>query len=90
MPAESAAQFEIDDARTNLSRIVDRVENGEEIVICRAGTPVAKIVGLPRQPRRAGRGSLRGLLARSDEWDSDEVNGAIVDGFGLGSTTSRP
>ena len=42
-------------AKTNLSRLIDRVAAGEEIVIARAGKPVAKLVPLPRtEPRRPG------------------------------------
>src|SRR5881275_3284131 len=32
------------DAKTHLSRLVERVESGEEVVIARAGTPVAKLI----------------------------------------------
>ena len=38
------AQYNLADARTYLSRLVDRVMDGEEIVIARAGRPVAKLV----------------------------------------------
>ena len=48
------------DAKTQLSRLVDRAAAGEEILIARAGTPVARLVPLedaaPRLP-----GLLRGL-----------------------------
>ena len=48
----------IHEAKTGLSKLVERVEAGEEIVIARAGTPVAKLVGL-----KPGRGRRRlGLL----------------------------
>jgi prevent-host-death family protein len=67
MPSEAAAQFNIHDAKTNLSRIIDRVEHGEEIVISRAGNPVAKVVP---------------LVAAAD-WDSDEVNEVIAREFGM-------
>jgi prevent-host-death family protein len=80
---EAAAQFNIHDAKTNLSRIIERVEHGEEIVISRAGTPVAKVVPL-RPTRRSGRGSLRGRLELPPDWDSDEVNEAIAHDFGVG------
>ena len=60
MPAESVEQFNIHDAKTNLSRIIERVEHGEEIIISRAGTPVAKVVPLTHRIDRRGRGSLRG------------------------------
>lgn len=82
MSAESAEQFNIHDAKTNLSRIIDRVEHGEEIVISRAGTPVAKVVPLTRRVDRRGRGSLRGQLVLAPDWDSDEVNEAIARDFG--------
>jgi prevent-host-death family protein len=35
------------EAKTHLSRLLDRVEAGEEIVIARAGKPVARLVPLP-------------------------------------------
>ena len=48
------------DAKTQLSRLVDRAAAGEEILIARAGTPLARLVPLstpaPREP-----GLLRGL-----------------------------
>jgi prevent-host-death family protein len=83
MPGEAAAQFNIHDAKTNLSRIIERVEHGEEIIISRAGNPVAKVVPLTRRIDRDGRGSLRGQLVAADDWDSDEVNEAIARDFGL-------
>jgi prevent-host-death family protein len=82
MSADAAAQFNIHDAKTNLSRIIERVEHGEEIVISRAGTPVAKVVPLAQRVNRAGRGSLRGKLVMAPDWDSDEVNDAIARDFG--------
>jgi prevent-host-death family protein len=36
MGAKSSSQFSIHEAKTNLSRIIDRVEHGEEIIISRA------------------------------------------------------
>jgi prevent-host-death family protein len=83
MPGEAAAQFNIHDAKTNLSRIIERVEHGEEIIISRAGNPVAKVVPLTRRIDRDGRGSLRGQLVAADDWDSDEVNEAIARDFGM-------
>ena len=82
MAADTDAQFDIHDAKTNLSRIIERVEHGEEIVISRPGTPVAKVVPLTRQVDRTGRGSLRGQLVISPDWDSGEVNDAIARDFG--------
>jgi prevent-host-death family protein len=83
MSSDPAEQFNIHDAKTHLSRIIERVEHGEEITISRAGTPVAKIIPLePRRPR-TGRGSLRGKLILAHDWDSDQVNESIAADFGL-------
>ena len=60
--AEAAAQFNIHEAKTQLSRIVSRVEAGEEIVISRDGHPVAKVVRLDSSVRR----STAWLAARKD------------------------
>lgn len=79
----AGAQYNIHDAKTNLSRIIDRVEHGEEIIISRAGTPVAKVIPLTRRATRNRRGSLAGRLVLSDDWDAPEVNEAIARDFGF-------
>jgi prevent-host-death family protein len=78
-----AAAYNIHDAKTNLSRIIDRVEHGEEIIISRAGTPVAKVVPLNPRAERTGRGSLAGRLRLADDWDTPAVNDAIARDFGF-------
>jgi prevent-host-death family protein len=85
MSADAAAQFNIHDAKTNLSRIIDRVEHGEEIIISRAGHPVAKVVPLAGKVQRSGRGSLRGQLVLAPDWDSGAVNDSIAADFGMPS-----
>jgi prevent-host-death family protein len=85
MSGDAAAQFNIHDAKTNLSRIIERVEHGEEIIICRAGRPVAKVIPLAGSVQRNGRGSLRGQLTLAPDWDSDAVNESIAAGFGMTS-----
>lgn len=49
-------------AKTHLSRLLERAEAGEEIVIGRAGKPIAKLV--PYRPDRPKRvfGALRGQI----------------------------
>jgi prevent-host-death family protein len=46
----------VHEAKTQLSRLLQRVEDGEEIVIGRAGRPVAKLVAYekPRVARKPG------------------------------------
>lgn len=45
----------VHEAKTQLSKLLQRVSAGEEIVIARGGTPVAKLVPLaPSEERRLG------------------------------------
>lgn len=85
MSGDAVEQFNIHDAKTNLSRIIDRVEHGEEIVISRAGRPVAKVIPLAGKVQRSGRGSLRGTLVLAADWDFDAVNESIAADFGMPS-----
>ena len=49
-------------AKTHLSRLLDRVHAGEEIVIAKSGKPYARLVPLQsRQPERRS-GTLKGLV----------------------------
>ena len=62
-------QVNIHEAKTGLSKLVARAEAGEEIVIARAGTPVARLVAL--KPRRARRrlGLLDGKFKIPDDFN---------------------
>ena len=68
------------EAKTQLSRLLERVEAGEEVVIARAGKPVAKLVPLPQRPRRVP-GLWVGKWDPNQDWDSDEVNAEIAAEF---------
>jgi prevent-host-death family protein len=77
----AAEQYNIHEAKTQLSRIIEHVEQGAEVIISRAGKPVAKVVPLVTHVKRTGRGSLRGKLVLADDWDSAETNAAIAADF---------
>jgi prevent-host-death family protein len=83
MGTDAAAQFNIHEAKTQLSRIIERVERGEQVVISRAGVPVAKVVPFPKRANRHGRGSLADQIELTGDWDSPEVNAEIAADFGL-------
>ncbi len=56
-------------AKTHFSRLVERAEAGEEIVIARDGRPVARLVSLRRgDPRRPG--IWKGRVAISPDFDA--------------------
>jgi prevent-host-death family protein len=60
----------IHQAKTHLSRLVERVEAGEEITLARAGRPVARLV--PYRPRREPRhlGIWRDRVRISPDFDA--------------------
>lgn len=57
----------VHDAKTHLSKLLERVENGETIVIARAGRPVAQLS--PVTPKSdIIFGGLAGLIVLDDEY----------------------
>lgn len=55
------------DAKTQLSQLLARVEAGEEVVIARAGRPVARLVPYTRKERVPGR--MKGRITMRDNFD---------------------
>ena len=58
----------VHEAKTHLSRLLERVEKGEEIIIARGNTPVARLVPVAAAPRRPGR--LKGRIHVSKDFDA--------------------
>lgn len=56
------------DAKTHLSRLLDAVEAGEEVVITRNGRPVARLVRALPTPRRRF-GTMPGVATVRDDFD---------------------
>jgi prevent-host-death family protein len=56
-------------AKTHLSRLVDQAAAGDEIVIARAGKPVARLVPLAEKPKRI-LGLLKGQLKIPRDFDA--------------------
>ena len=73
------ASVNIHEAKTQLSRLVERAANGEEIVIARAGRPVARLVALGPSHAKRQPGAWRGRVTIHD--DFDELPAALVDAF---------
>lgn len=65
----------IHEAKTHLSRLVRRAQSGEEIIIARGGTPVARLVGV-ESPRGRALGRDRGLFAVPDDFNEPLDRGA--------------
>ncbi len=66
------------EAKTHLSRLVEEAARGEEIILAKAGKPIARLVALAEPGRRVPRlGAMRGKIWMADDWDSPETNEAI-------------
>lgn len=67
----------IHDAKTHLSRLVDRAARGESIVIAKAGQPMAKLVPLdaPAARERRRTGFLVGEFRIPDDFDRMDAPG---------------
>lgn len=61
---------DVDEAKAGFSKLLDRVVDGEEIVIGRAGKPPARLV--PFRPKRAPRapGELAGRIRMEEDFDA--------------------
>jgi prevent-host-death family protein len=76
------ARVGMHDAKTHLSRLVERAEAGEEVVIQRNGKPVVRLVPVVEDPRSLAsvRGVWRGRVRMAD--DFDELPEDIAEAFG--------
>jgi prevent-host-death family protein len=69
-------QVNIYEAKTQLSSLVERAANGEEIVIAKAGKPMAKLTALaakeesPKPLRKFGQ-NLLGITFLANDWEKD-------------------
>jgi len=67
-------------AKTHLSRLLEDVRRGEEVIIAKAGKPVAKVVALEPPPRRRVPGLGRGQIVVHDDFD-EPLPPEILDAF---------
>jgi prevent-host-death family protein len=63
------AEVNVHEAKTHLSRLLQRVAGGEEIVIAKAGKPVARLVPIDTKPQRII-GQDDGLFEVPDDFDA--------------------
>ncbi len=61
----------ISDAKASLSKLIEKVLKGEEVIIGKAGKPVAKLVpyDLDTSPRQLGVGHWKGQIWIADDFD---------------------
>ena len=75
-------EINIHEAKTHLSKLLERVALGEEVIIAKAGTPVAKIVPFEPQPKPRKFGSARGEFTVPDDFNEPdpEIEALFYDG----------
>jgi len=73
-------QVNIHEAKTHFSKLIIQASHGEEIIIARAGKPVAKLVPLKarKSPRKPG--SAKGHITMSDNFNAP-LPDDILDSF---------
>jgi prevent-host-death family protein len=70
-------KFNVHEAKTQLSRLLDRAQEGEEFVIAKAGKPVARLGPLARQGKKRRLGLLDGKLTIPDDFNDPLPDGVI-------------
>lgn len=66
----TATIINIHEAKTHLSRIVEEVAAGSEVIIAKAGRPVARLVPLEPAVKKKNLGLLRGTFTVPDDFDA--------------------
>ena len=64
-----AMEVNVHEAKTHLSKLLERVLLGEEVVIAKAGTPVAKLVAIELERPRFRLGCAKGQFVVPDDFN---------------------
>ncbi len=75
-----AVQVNIYEAKSKLSKLINQVIAGEEVIVAKSGKPVAKIVPFEQPAQNRKPGSAKGKLIISDDFDAPLPND-ILEGF---------
>lgn len=67
--AQNPLQVNIFEAKTQLSKLIEKVEGGEEVIIARAGKPVARLTSLAPEKPKIRFGGLKGKIWIADDFD---------------------
>ena len=65
----SASVYNLYDAKTSLSRLVDRAAAGEQIIIAKSGVPMAKLVPIDGPAERRQPGGWEGRVQIAEDFD---------------------
>lgn len=60
----------VHEAKTHFSKLLARVEEGEEIIIARAGKPVAQLIPVKERPAKRVPGTAKGKVVIAPNFDA--------------------
>ncbi|MBI4990722.1 type II toxin-antitoxin system Phd/YefM family antitoxin [Candidatus Gottesmanbacteria bacterium] len=60
------------EAKTNLSKLIEQVLAGKEVIIARAGKPVAKLISYKEKKKPRVPGLLKGKIWISDDFNDED------------------
>ena len=80
MKKHGPKQYNVHEAKTHLSRLLERVAAGEEVVIAKAGIPVARLVPVALLQDERVLGTETGRVFVSDDFDAP-LPADVLDAF---------
>ena len=78
------------EAKTQLSRLIAAARAGEEIVICQAGKPVARLTAYEPARKKPRLGAWKDKVILQPGWDSPETDAEIEAMFEVLKETDEP
>jgi len=75
-------EVNIHEAKTHLSRLLQRVAAGEEITIARAGKPIAKLIAVVEKPAVRPLGFAKGQVWVADDFDAPLPDDLLKEFYG--------
>lgn len=75
-----AKQVNIHEAKTHLSQLLARLQEDEEIIIAKAGKPVARLLPVTERPSRRSPGSAKGQVVLAADFD-EPLDESVLEEF---------
>lgn len=72
-------QVNVHEAKTHFSKLLMRVKNGEEVIIAKAGEPIARLVPVTGRPVRRVPGSAKGKISVAPDFEGPLPDHVIKD-----------
>jgi prevent-host-death family protein len=83
-------EINVHEAKTNFSKLLQRVALGEEITIAKAGVPVAKLVPVRAAEGKRPLGFYRGQIWMAEDFDGPLPDDILAAFYGEDSSQPKP